>query len=121
MTRGEFVVADFAARIEAIPEASLDRIFCISVLEELIDYRKALAEFKRLLKPDGLIILTCDAPFVKDLPTPVYPGVDMDKLEKAMTDEGLHYKGSINRTRYDDLLHHKEWNLAVWHCVIRHG
>lgn len=118
MVRGEFVVADFAQRIEAIPETSLDRIFCISVLEELIDYGKALTEFARLLKPGGMIVLTCDAPFVKDKPTPVYPGVNMDKLEEAMTAAGLRYHGSVNRVRYEDLLHHAEWNLCVWHCVL---
>ena len=90
----------------------------------MIDYEKALVEFKRLLKPDGLIILTCDAPFVKDKPTPVYPGVRMDEFEKAADKTGLHYKGSVNRVRYDDLLHHAEWNLCVWHCVLgkaKHG
>jgi len=54
---------DFVCDITAIPEppASFDVILCSEVLEHLPDPLGALAEFTRLLKSDGKLILT--APF----------------------------------------------------------
>lgn len=43
------------------PDASFDAVMCTEVLEHLPDPVKALHEFSRLLKPQGLLILT--APF----------------------------------------------------------
>jgi trans-aconitate methyltransferase len=120
MSNGAFVVADFSKPITEIPAASLDRIFCISVLEELINYQDALAEFKRLLKDDGLIVLTCDVPHDDTKPAhEKYKGVRLDDLERAILATGLHYTGSVNRVKYDDLLHHNDFNLCVWHCVLK--
>lgn len=123
MQKGVFVVADFANPIDPIPAASLDRIFCISVLEELIDYKKALSEFKRLLKPDGLIVLTLDAPYDPAKPAhDKYKGVNLDELEVAIQDVGLQYTGTINRVKeYDDLLFNIDFNLCVWHCTLKHS
>ncbi len=43
------------------PESNLyDIIYCISVLEHADDYEKVLREFHRVLKPEGLLILTFD-------------------------------------------------------------
>lgn len=122
MQNGAFVVADFSKRINEIDSGSLDRIFCISVLEELINYREALAEFKRMLKPDGLIVLTCDMPYDLDKPAhELYKGVKLDELEGAIADVGLRYTGSIDRVKHEDALHNDDFNLMVWHCVIKHG
>jgi len=54
---------DIVGDITAIPEpdASFDAIMCIEVLEHLPDPLAALRELGRLLKPDGLLIVT--APF----------------------------------------------------------
>ena len=41
MKHGIYVAADFSKKIDAIPAGSLDRVFCISVLEELISYTAA--------------------------------------------------------------------------------
>lgn len=118
----EFVVADFSKPITEIESASLDRIFCISVLEELINYPDALAEFKRLLKPDGLIVITCDMPWKDDRHAhEKYKGVKLDELEAGMAKAGLVYHGSINRVKPDDALHNEEFNLMVWHAVLKHG
>jgi SAM-dependent methyltransferase len=45
-------------------DGSFDRVFCLSVLEHLDRpaWREALREFRRLLKPGGLLLLTCDYP-----------------------------------------------------------
>lgn len=54
---------DIVCDITAIPEpdASFDAIMCIEVLEHLPDPLRALAEFSRLLRPGGWLILS--APF----------------------------------------------------------
>jgi ubiquinone/menaquinone biosynthesis C-methylase UbiE len=44
----------------AMPDASVDAICCISVLEHTDDYGSILAEFRRVLKPGGLLVLTFD-------------------------------------------------------------
>lgn len=120
MKNGSFVVADFSKPIEEIKPESLDRIFCISVLEELINYQEALSEFKRLLKPDGRIIITCDVPYKDDKPAhDKYKGVKLDDLERAILGAGLIYTGSVNRVKYDDLLHNDGFNLCVWHCMLK--
>jgi SAM-dependent methyltransferase len=120
MQRGAFVVADFSQPIDAIPAASLDRIFCISVLEELINYEQALGEFKRLLKPDGRIVLTCDMPYDDAKPAhEKYKGVKLDDLEAAMVRVGLVYDGSVCRVKPDDALYHAEFNLAVFHAILK--
>jgi SAM-dependent methyltransferase len=54
---------DIVSDITSIPEAdaSFDAILCSEVFEHLTDPLKALDEFRRLLKPNGKLILT--APF----------------------------------------------------------
>jgi SAM-dependent methyltransferase len=56
------------ANITALPyeDKFFNRVFCISVLEHMPreDMLKALKEFRRVLKPDGLIILTFDVPTI---------------------------------------------------------
>lgn len=44
-----------------MPDASVDTLLCTEVLEHLPDPEKAIAEFSRVLKPDGILITT--APF----------------------------------------------------------
>lgn len=120
MSNGAFVVADFSRPIPDIPAASLDRIFCISVLEELISYEAALSEFKRLLKPNGRIILTCDMPYDERKPAHhLYKGVRLDDLERACFAAGLQHEGTIDRVKYEDLLYNIDFNLCVWHCVLK--
>jgi trans-aconitate methyltransferase len=120
MQKGAFVVADFARPIEAIPAGSLDRIFCISVLEELINYPDALAEFKRLLKPTGRMVITMDVPHNPQKPAhEKYKGVNLAEFEAAMWDAGLAYDGSVCRVMPEDALHNDDFNLCVWHCVLK--
>jgi SAM-dependent methyltransferase len=40
------------------PDASFDVIYCSHVLEHIPDDRKAMREFRRVLKPDGWAVLT---------------------------------------------------------------
>ena len=113
----EFVVADITKEIQEIPAGSLDRVFCISVLEDLGDMTaSALEEFSRVVKTDGQIILTFDAPYL-GASTPVYPGLLLYKFEQAMKDAGLRYSGSVDYEK-ENAVNHQEWNLCVFHCVL---
>ena len=113
----EFVVADITKPIPEIPEGSLDRVFCISVLEDLGDMvAPALKQFARVIKPDGKIILTFDVPYL-DAPTPVYPGLPLDKFEQSMKEAGLRYAGKIDYDK-ENAVNHQEWNLCVFHCSL---
>jgi SAM-dependent methyltransferase len=113
-----FVTADITREIIAIPSGYLDRVFCISVLEDLGDMAApALKEFGRCLDDEGKIILTFDVPYL-DAPTPVYPGLLISKFERAMKEAGLVYDGDVGYGHPPDTVNHQEWNLCVFHCVL---
>ena len=116
----QFVVADFTQPVTDIEGGSLDRIFCISVLEECGDLiPDALREFRRLIKQDGRIIITCDTQADMDKPFPVvYPGINLDGLPEQVHKAGLYFDGAIDYRRANILVH-EEWNLAVWHMVLK--
>jgi ubiquinone/menaquinone biosynthesis C-methylase UbiE len=44
-----------------VPDASFDAILCVEVFEHLVEPARAIAEFARILRPGGMLILT--APF----------------------------------------------------------
>jgi ubiquinone/menaquinone biosynthesis C-methylase UbiE len=110
-----FVVANFE---EKVPIPQVDRIFCISVLEDLTNYDKALAEFYRLLKPGGLVVATCDSIFDEGKPLPKYPGVSFDKLFASIDQAGFQLLSPCDFDK-ENAVHHDEWNLACWHMVLQ--
>jgi len=115
----KYVIADFE---NEVPIPLVDRIFCISVLEDLTNYEKALTEFKRLLKPDGLIVITCDSQYDPSRPLTKYPGVSFKNLFNAVIDSGLKfYEGTIDFHAPENAVYHEEWNLACWHGVLTHA
>lgn len=59
--QGDLRDADITAMADA--DASLDAIGCFDVLEHVPDYRRALAEFARVLVPGGRLIIT--VPFIE--------------------------------------------------------
>lgn len=114
----EYVVADISKPIPAIATGSLDRIFCISVLEDTQrQLPQILAEFARCLKPDGLVILTFDTPYYIDQPCLAWPGLNLQDFFRAVEDAGLSLVGDFD---FDitDAVHHKDWNLCVVHCAL---
>ena len=112
-----FVIADITKPIFGIQDEQLDRVFCISVLEDLGDMAApALKEFRRCIKDDGQIVLTFDMPYL-DAPTPVYPGLSLDKFEQAMKEAGLQYAGEVDYDK-ENAVNHQEWNLCVFHCIL---
>ncbi len=76
--RLHFVHASICDLPNTMPQ--FDRIFCISTFEHMSrnDQKKALAEFARKLKPDGLLIMTID-----------YPVVTSESLLSMAKDAGL--------------------------------
>jgi len=110
----KFVVADFTIDV---PIPQVDTIFCISVLEDLLDYRGALRVFHRLLKPDGLLVITCDSQYDPQRQLPRYPGVSFERLFPAIQDAGFELPRQLDMS-LEDAVHHDEWNLACWHMVL---
>jgi SAM-dependent methyltransferase len=51
------LVGPFETQMARIPDASIDKLFCISVLEHLTDDRLALKEFRRVLTHDGTLVV----------------------------------------------------------------
>src|SRR5262245_49456771 len=60
--RVRFTCASIAAM--PYPDRMFDRVFCISVLEHMqpVDVGRALAELARVMRDDGLVIITLDYP-----------------------------------------------------------
>lgn len=114
----EFIVADFSRTVDAIPDGRLDVLFCISVLEDLGDFAEpSLIEFARTIREDGRIVMTFDVPFDTGRPTPIYPGLPLDKFESAMKGAGLRYTGGVDYSK-DGAVNHSRWNLCCFHCVL---
>jgi ubiquinone/menaquinone biosynthesis C-methylase UbiE len=77
-----------------------DKVYCISVLEhvdELVQL-KALLEFARVLKDDGLIVLTVD-----------YPNVHMDSLMELMKKANLKFYGDYDFSVPDNAISTTMW------------
>jgi SAM-dependent methyltransferase len=113
-----FLVADFTNEILGIPPHSLDRIFCISVLEDLGDkLTDALKTFKELLKPDGLIVLTFDLRYDDSLPLGQYPALNLVKLYDAVIANDLMFREVPDFSKAD-AIHSDRFNLTAFHCVL---
>lgn len=115
------VVANFTDRIPLIEEESIDRVFCISVLEDLQKgdmIEPALTEFSRVLAPDGLMVLTFDVPYDDAKPCEHYPGLDLGRFEASLPGLGLEYVGEVDHDKGGAVVH-EAYNLCVWHCVLR--
>lgn len=122
---------DYAvSSLTALPykTAQFDRIFCISVLEHLTDrlnrfpglrcleswgcrmrrdIRDSLIEFKRVLKDDGLIVLTFD-----------YPCINLDYLRRVVDEVGLAFAGPVDFSRPENAIHFAEKNLHCFRAVL---
>lgn len=119
------------ASLTSLPykDKMFDKIYCISVLEHLKDYFNkypiltnmgfmkvfmkndiyaALKEFKRILKDNGLIIMTFD-----------YPDINLSYLKKVVAELELSFAGNISVNMPDNALYSEELNLYCFRAVIK--
>jgi SAM-dependent methyltransferase len=118
------VVADFTQSVPEIPDDSVDAVFCISVLEDLMKAERivgALLEFRRIVKPSGVIVLTFDVPFDESKPTPKYPGMNLDWFQGARKSCHLFMESEPDYSKEGALVDPYDYNLCVFHCVLRKG
>jgi len=81
-------------------DRTFDRVFCISVFEHLAvrDQLRSLLEFTRVLKDDGLIVMTVD-----------HPTVDLERLASHLAAVGLAFAGGADFTIPDDAISSSYW------------
>lgn len=107
---------DYTPRVASItdlpfPAPCFARVFCISVLEHMhaSDRARALAEFARVLRPDGLAVLTVDVPACD-------PAELLDQADAA----GLVPAGWFSPRLSPDALP-GPGGLRVFRLLLRHG
>ena len=97
-------------REQPFDDNSFDIIYCISVLEHTENYEKIVKEFKRLLKPQGLLILTFDIALSSGKVEGLHP-LDAKNLQKTICQYfqpeshlrlGTQLKKNILTTKYFD-------------------
>lgn len=107
----------------AFPESSYDIVSCISVLEHTVEYETIIRQFKRILKKEGLLIVTFDISIdgLEGMPQKEAAGL-LDSLEKYFcctkdfdSKKALELLSSnkILTTRYIKEL---DKNLLPWKC-----
>ncbi len=113
-----YVVGDMTKRIDAVPEGRIDKLFCISVLEDIGDKLPfALSEFYRLLTDDGLVIATFDVWYDRLEPLGQYPGIEPEYFFECAKATGFVPVGNVS---YDktDLVFSPDFNLCCYHAVL---
>lgn len=86
------------ANLTTLPyeDKQFDKVFCISVLEHMdqSSMYQAFHEFYRVLKDDGLLILTFD-----------FPDIQLDVLEKIIDQSNLAFYGAVSYELPQDALY----------------
>lgn len=84
-----------------------NKLFCISVFEHLMEdlQLNALKEFVRVLKDDGLIVMTVD-----------YPDVNIEKIMEFMKEAKLKFYGQYNFDKPDNVLTCNYWAVEL-NCI----
>ncbi|MCU0867769.1 MAG: class I SAM-dependent methyltransferase [Planctomycetes bacterium] len=99
------------ASITALPDLdeTFDRVFCISVLEHLPPPARAAAlrEFARVLRHDGIVVLTMD-----------HPLVDLAEFERAVAAAGLRWCGEFRRHVPLDALGSPDGRLRCFRALL---
>jgi ubiquinone/menaquinone biosynthesis C-methylase UbiE len=115
----ELLVGDFTREVWQIEAGSLDRVFCISVLEDVGEkVRKALDEFTRCLKVGGLAVLTFDVQYDLAKPLGRYPGVNLADFKHAVLPAGFAFRDQVQTDKMN-AVYHEEFNLCCYHCVLQ--
>lgn len=103
------------ANLTALPysDKKFDKVYCISVIEHMSgeDIKKALVEFNRVLKDDGLIVLTFD-----------YPTINLDFLKISIEEAGLEFVGEVNFSLPDNSMYSDIWEkLYCFRAVLKNN
>ncbi len=88
-----------------------DRIYCISVLEHLeyLDIIKTFSEFSRVIKDDGLIILSFD-----------YPTINLYFLQQLVFNFGFQFAGAVDFNLHSDAIFSDLWGrLYCFRALIK--
>lgn len=103
------VVGDMTEPLQ-FADASFDIVTCFSTIEHIDDKEKAVAEMKRVVKPDGFICLTTD--YMPDTPNSTKSGMTFNRqsLDELVKLFGIPLYGD---TDYDNVDITKPENLAV--------
>ena len=112
----KLIVKDFTKNMRHYYK-KFDRVFCISVLEDVPNVEKALMEFERCLAASGKIVLTMDVQYDISKPLGKYKGVDMEKFIFAINNAGLQFVGDTDFTKMN-IIYNNEFNLCCFRCVL---
>jgi ubiquinone/menaquinone biosynthesis C-methylase UbiE len=87
-----------------------DRVFCISVLEHMppADRAAALREFARIVRPDGLVVLTMD-----------HPLVDLGEFVRLVAAAGLRFVGDVRLHVPPDALASPDRRLRCFRALLQ--
>jgi SAM-dependent methyltransferase len=111
------LVEDFTTQT-SLPDNSMDQVYCLSVLEDTNHIDRALVEFKRVLTPGGLIVLTFDIPYDSTKPPhDKYKGVAFGDFYNHVENAGLRFRGKTYLD-YKDAVFNEEFNLCVYHALL---
>jgi SAM-dependent methyltransferase len=109
-----------------LPDASLDAICCISVLEHTDNYGEIVAEFARVLRPGGLFVLTFDLSLDGKftLPKPLAQQLLRMVMEHFDFQPGFDALGELDRMTADGILSTEhirktEPQLLPWSMPVR--
>lgn len=91
------------------PDRMFDRVFCISVLEHMphTDIGRALGEFARVVRDDGLIVITLD-----------YPALPLEVFDAAASAAGLRPAGARDDTLPPDAVFAPTWGVYCYRTVL---
>lgn len=114
------IVVDDITQLKLFGAGHFDKIFCISVLEDLEDKQKVLETFKKVLRPheSSRIIFTFDVPYDGLKPVTPYPGVDLQEFVDLVWKAGLDFDGCLEMYK-NDIVFNSEFNLCCFHCVLK--
>jgi SAM-dependent methyltransferase len=122
--RVRFLQADL--RRIPLPDASIDAVCCISVLEHTDNYPQILKEFARVLKPGGLFVLTFDLSLDGKFPLSKSQAAEMLRIlrESFNTQDGFDPVMALDRMRQDGILttdsvRHTQPDLLPWSKTAR--
>lgn len=104
----KFEVLDLINVDKSFKKETFDKIFIISVLEHTSDYLiEKLQALKEILKADGKIILTLDAPILRP-----------ERLIETVENAGLQFVGQYNYELTDDAIYSSVYGLYCYSAVL---